>query len=79
MSRTPSEIVIDVLSPYLGPHTAKTALRTFAQRTLQMSPDSLTLTDTLRVIEALKATLGGLLGSAKADEIVRQLDAELKR
>lgn len=79
MSRTPSEIVIDVLSPYLGPHTAKTALRTFAQRTLQMSPDRLTLTDTLRVIEALKATLGGLLGSAKADEIVRQLDAELKR
>ncbi len=79
MGRAPSDIVIDVLSPYLGPHTAKTALRTFAQRTLQMAPENLTLTDTLRVVEALKPTLGGLLGSAKAEEIVRQLDAELKR
>jgi hypothetical protein len=79
MGQVPSDIVIDVLSPYLGPHTAKTALRTFAQRTLQMAPESLTLTDLLKVIEALKPTLGGLLGSAKADEIVRQLDVELKR
>jgi hypothetical protein len=79
MGRSPAEIVIEVLSPYLGPHTSKTALRTFAQRTVQIAPESLTLTDTLRVIQALKPTLAGLLGSAKADEIAAQLDAELKR
>ncbi len=78
MSRAPAEIVIDVLSPYLGPHTAKTALRTFAQRTLGIGPEALTLTDALRVVEALKPTLGGLLGSAKAEEIVRLLDRELR-
>ena len=65
--------------PYLGPHTARTALRTFALRPVQMQPEKLTLDDALKVVASLKPTLAGLLGSAKADEISRMLNEELER
>lgn len=76
--RSPADVVTEALTPYLGPHTAKTAVRTFSQRSLNLAPEALTLTDTLKLVEALRPTLGALLGSAKADEIVRQLHAVLK-
>jgi hypothetical protein len=75
---TPSETVVDVLSAFLGPHTAKTAVRTFSQRSLSMEPEALTAADALKLVEALRPTLGGLLGSAKAEEIVRNLISVLK-
>lgn len=74
----PAEVIIEGLSPYLGPHTARTAVRTFSQRALGATPDKMTLTDALLVVEALRPTLGALLGAEKSSELLEQLVLRLR-
>ncbi len=74
---SPAEIIVETLSPYLGPHTARTAVRTFSERSLQLAPEALTRADAVRLTEALRPTLGALLGSERAAEVLRMLAAEL--
>ncbi len=77
-ARAPAEIIVETLSPFLGPHTAKTAVRTFSLRALNLTPEALTLTDAVKLTEALRPTLGALLGSDKSAEVLRILAAELR-
>lgn len=74
----PAELIIEGLSPYLGPHTARTAVRTFSQRALGANPEKLTLTDALLVIESLRPTLAALLGAEKSAELLEQLLSRLR-
>jgi hypothetical protein len=71
--RKPADLVVETLSAYLGPHTARTAVKTFAERNLGLAPEALTRADAKKLVDALRPTLSGLLGSAKTSEVLQQL------
>ncbi len=77
-ARPAAEIIVEGLTPYLGPHTARTAVRTFAMRALNLTPEALTLTDALKLTDALRPTLGALLGTERSEEVLRTLTAQLR-
>jgi hypothetical protein len=74
-----SEIVYRQLAVYLGPHTARTAVRTFAQRALNKTPEELTPEDAAPLLEALHPMLRTLVGSDQSEAVLWRIQAELKR
>ncbi|BDG09489.1 hypothetical protein [Anaeromyxobacter paludicola] len=75
--RAPAQIIFDQLSVHLGPHTARTALRTFCERALGVAPESVTREQAPRVLEALRPMLKTLLGAAQSEALLDQLRREL--
>ena len=75
--RSPARHVEERLATFLGPHTARNALKTFATRTLGRSPEELTLADVPSLLAALRPMLRTLLGEDSArmliDDIAREL------
>jgi hypothetical protein len=67
------------LAVYLGPHTAKTAVRTFSQKAVGKLPEQLTRADTHKVLDALRPMLRTLLGTDQSDSLLDQLQLELER
>ncbi len=76
--RQPFEVLRDRLAVYLGPHTARSALKTFADKTLQVAPEHMTATEARRLVEALRPMLKTLVGAAQCERIVSQLNIELE-
>jgi hypothetical protein len=76
--RQPFEVVRDRLAVYLGPHTAKSALKTFADKALGMAPEDMTCNDAQRLVAALRPMLKTLVGAAQCERIVTQLNLELE-
>jgi hypothetical protein len=75
--RIPAEVIRDRLSVYLGPHTARTALRTFSQRTFGLAPEQVTLVQIPALLEALRPALRTLLGGEQTEAVIRSLIKEL--
>jgi hypothetical protein len=73
-----SEVVLRALSVYLGPHAARSAVRSFSDR-LGKAPEALTAADIPALLTALKPMLQTLLGSDQADKVLDQLAEELPR
>ena len=65
------------LAEYLGPHTARSAVKTFAQGALHCAPEMVRLEDVPRLLEALRPMLRTLLGHAISDDILESLAREL--
>jgi hypothetical protein len=63
---------------YLGPHTARSALKTFADKTLQGPPEQMTSSEARRLVEALRPMLKTLVGASQCERIVSQLAIELE-
>lgn len=76
--RQPFEVLRDRLAVYLGPHTAKSALRTFADKTLRIPPEQMSASEARQLVEALRPMLKTLVGAAQCDRIVSQLYLELE-
>jgi hypothetical protein len=76
--RQPFEVLRDRLAVYLGPHTARSALRTFADKTLRTAPEQMSAAEARRLVEALRPMLKTLVGAAQCDRIVTQLNIELE-
>jgi hypothetical protein len=76
--RQPFDVLRDRLSVYLGPHTARSALRTFAGKSLVGPPEQMTSVEARRLVEALRPMLKTLVGAAQCDRIVSQLNVELE-
>jgi hypothetical protein len=74
---SPSEHVTARLAAFLGPHTARNALKTFATRTLGRAPEELTVADVPALLEALRPMLRTLLGDDSARALVDQIKKEL--
>jgi hypothetical protein len=74
-----SEVVLRALSVYLGPHAARSAVRTFSERELGKPPEALSAADCPALLAALKPMLQTLLGSDQADNVLAQLAEELPR
>jgi hypothetical protein len=67
------------LAVYLGPHTARTAVRTFSLKAVGKPPEELTLVDAPKVVEALRPMLRTLLGTDQSESLLDQLQEELAR
>ena len=75
--RSPFDVLRERLSVYLGPNTTRTALKTFAQRTMGGAAETLSVAQAKDLLLALRPTLKALLGAAQCDRILAQLDLEL--
>ncbi len=75
--RPPFEVLRDRLSVYLGPNTARTALKTFAQKSVGVAPEDLDARQAQQLVEALRPMLKTLVGAAQCDRIIGQLVLEL--
>jgi len=67
------DAVADALATYLGPNTARTAVRTFAERTLGKRAAEVEREDAPALLDALRPMLRTLLGSGPADHAIQQL------
>jgi hypothetical protein len=75
--RTPSEVVFHHLVHYLGPHTTRTALKTFCAKAVGKSPEALTLADMPTVLSALRPMMRTLIGVKECDLVLAQVNHEL--
>ena len=75
--RPPFEVLRDRLSIYLGPNTARTALKTFAHKSLGLAAEELTTPQAKQLLDALRPMLKTLVGAAQCDRILAQLAVEL--
>jgi hypothetical protein len=75
--RPPFDVLRDRLALYLGPHTARSALRTFADRSLGVPLEQMSAAQARRLLEALRPMLKTLVGAAQCERIVSQLAVEL--
>jgi hypothetical protein len=76
-ARLPAQVIVETLSVYLGPNTARNAVKTFAERSLGLAPEALTRGDCPRLLEALRPMLKTLLGAAQCDALLEKLSREL--
>jgi hypothetical protein len=75
--QAPYEIVFRHLSRYLGPHTARTALKTFSERALNKPPELVTRIDAPTLLQALRPMLRTLIGADECDLVLEQVVREL--
>ena len=75
--RQPYEVVRDRLAVYLGPHTARNALKTFSEKSLGLPPEGISAAQAQKLIEALRPMLKTLVGAAQCERILSQLHIEL--
>ena len=64
------------LAEYLGPHTARAAVRTFSEGNLKLPPEALRAEDIPRLLDSLRPMLRTLLGPAIAEEVLAPLAQE---
>jgi hypothetical protein len=76
--RPPFDVLRDRLAVYLGPHTARTALKTFADKTMVGRPEQMTSVEARKLVEALRPMLKTLVGASQCERIVSQLNVELE-
>lgn len=72
-----TEVVFRELAHYLGPHTARSALRTSSRRALNRDPEALGLEDARPLLDALRPMLRTLLGQARCEDLISNLNREL--
>lgn len=65
------------LSEYLGPHTARTAIKTFADKSLGKPPEQVTRLDAPKLLAALKPMLRTLLGADECEALLHAIGEEL--
>jgi hypothetical protein len=64
------------LSTYVGPHTARVAVKTFAMKALGRGPQTLTPDDLPALEAALRPMLRTFVGRAHAEVVLRQISEE---
>jgi hypothetical protein len=73
-----ADVVLQELTHYLGPHTAKNALKTFAEKALGKSTQELTRKDAPELLSALRPMLRTLLGAERCEEVLANITRELE-
>jgi hypothetical protein len=73
----PHEIMFRYLARYLGPHTARTALKTFADKSLGKPPEQVTRVDAPKLLMALRPMLRTLIGADECEVVLQQVTREL--
>jgi hypothetical protein len=75
---TVSERIEARLAPLLGPNMARSATRTFCQRSLQREPEDLTAEEVPALLAALRPALRTLLGAPTAERLLEEIQREFK-
>ena len=77
---TPSiaEQVAEQLSPYIGPFNATIAVKTFAQRSLKVAPEALTIGQVPALLDALRPMLNTLVGRLSTEGLLDQIQRAVK-
>jgi len=70
--------IIEVLETYLGPHNARTAVKTFARRVFQRTPDTLTSEDLPALLDGMRPMLRTLVGEDSAESVLEAIKREVK-
>jgi hypothetical protein len=65
------------LALYLGPHTGRVAVKTFALKALGRGPETLTLADVPALQQALRPMLRTFVGRAQCEIVLTQIAREL--
>jgi len=68
-----SDRIAGRLSRYIGPHTARVAVKTFALRSLGRGPETLTLADVVPMTQALRPMLRTLVGKQRSELVVQHI------
>ncbi len=68
-----AERVAARLAPYLGPHTARVAVKTFTARGLGRVPETLSVEDVPALTQALRPMLRTLVGRARAEVVAQEI------
>ncbi len=77
MIRIPADDVAETLAQWLGPNTARNAVRVFSQRSLKKAPENVTRSDLPELLRALQPMLRTLVGAEQCSEILAQLERRL--
>jgi hypothetical protein len=72
-----AETIAARMAVYLGPHTARIAVKTFTQRALGRGPDSLELPDVPELLAALRPMLRTLVGHSQCEIVLQRIEREL--
>ncbi|MCU1277859.1 MAG: uncharacterized protein JWM53_1405 [bacterium] len=75
-SRSAADIVAEGLAGYLGPHMARSAVKTFSVKALGRPPEMLMRADIEPLLRALRPMLRTLLGALEADNVIAHLTKE---
>ena len=75
-SKSPADIIANGLSGYLGPHMARSAVKTFSTKALGRPPEMLVTSDIEPLLRALRPMLRTLLGASEADNVIANLTKE---
>ena len=77
-SRAIAEVMAEHMAVYLGPYTARVAVKTFAQKALGRGPETLRLDDVPAVSRALRPMLRTLVGRTTCEVILEQISRDLE-
>ena len=70
---TIADRVAQRLEGFLGPHTARVAVKTFAMRGLARGSETLTVADVPAMTQALRPMLRTLVGKQRAEVVIQQI------
>jgi hypothetical protein len=73
---SPTDRLLGQLTVFLGPHTARMALKTFSNKALGCAPHEVAAADVPRLVDALRPMLRTLLGEEAAESLVAQLKGD---
>jgi len=73
-----ADVFAEELARWLGPHTARRAVRTFALRALGTTPEQLLQRDVSRLSAALRPMLKTLLGNSQSEQVLRAVAARFE-
>jgi hypothetical protein len=76
VSERPVDRVHKRLEKFIGPHTTRLALKTFAQKTLGVPPEQVRDKEVPELIRALRPLLRSMLGEVQGQRVVDELLAE---
>ena len=79
-SPQPTEVAEKIaarIAVYVGTHTARVAVKTFALRKLGRGPESLKLEDIPALLAALRPMLRTLIGHSQCELVLKRIEREL--
>jgi hypothetical protein len=72
-SGTVADRIAGRLARYIGPHTGRVAVKTFALKGLGRGPETLTIADVPAMTQALRPMLRTLLGHQRCEIVVQHI------
>jgi hypothetical protein len=73
----PADVIASHLATFLGPHTARVAVRTFSERAAGRAPESLTRSDVPRLLVELRPAIRTLIGSTHCESVFERIREDL--